>query len=383
MILAEARALCPDIVAIERDDKMTCLHIAAPYCKHPAHFFCVFYVPLTGGIVRRNDEPVAAPMPQPLVALADEGHEEAGQLSVPSPAAAGSFLEPAESSAVLVPEAPALEPPSAAEDGVRPRSPRLSFSAAKSWRTCPMLYNLRYIQRWTPLLEAPALVLSRLYDRGMQPIIQTGRWCLADLALTDTDRETLGTDGLAKLYASLDGFRDCAELKPADGVCQYPIRFRWCGENAIGYADYWSQPHKTIWEFKFLADIEVCPASYKMQMATYARALKAERIIYYPIRKPELRLKKGESSDDFQRRIITDIAKRPGHYYQPREYQPAELAVYLDDITPLEIRRAIENGKAEDFPRNWGACDMYTGCEFLPMCQSGGLVDEALYRRKA
>lgn len=379
MNLAEARQKCPDLVAVERGGKMTCVHIDAPYCRHAAHLFCVFYQPLTGGVARRIDEPAGGPETVPL--------SEAGStVDAASETPAGSSLltcPPAESPAVLLPEAPALEPPDerAPQDGDRARRPRLSVSAVQCFSTCRRKYKIFYLDRLRPRLDPQALVISRLFDRGLQPIIQTGNWSPAGLAMTAEDREIIGTDGEAKLFASLDGFRDHATLKPTNGVCQYPVTFQWCGEGAKGYLDYWDQS-RTVWEFKFTTEVEICPARYKLQMAIYARATGAQRIIYYPIRKPEQQRKKTETSDQFSQRIRDDIARRPGHYYQPREYQPSELWVYLDDLTPLQIRAALENGKLEDFPHNWSACDYFSGCEFQPICQSGGLVDDALFTRK-
>jgi len=85
MKLADAKAQCPDILMIEKAGRNTCAHLEKPYCRLPSRLFCVFYKPLTGGVARRIDEPVAAP----AASLTDGGNAAPLGSSV---AATGSSL---------------------------------------------------------------------------------------------------------------------------------------------------------------------------------------------------------------------------------------------------------------------------------------------------
>ena len=415
MKLADAKAQCQDILMIEKAGRNTCAHLEKPYCRLPSRLFCVFYKPLTGGVARRIDEPVAAP----AASLTDGGNAAPLGSSVaatgsslphdepPAPGSdiagtevpaaigigAGGSLRPAtapqglpetaEARELLAPEVPALEPPPLpARDG-EPRAFRPSITSVGTYSACPRRFRLRYIDRWRPKMDGPALVVSRLFDRGLNALHGSGSWSLADLAATPEEQECIGSIGLVTVAACLDGYRDHAPTKPPKiGGVQFRFQFPWGSyPEAFGIADFWDSETRTLWEYKFVRDADELSMRYRFQMAVYARALKAESIIYYPIRKPALKLGKAESADKFASRVAADIERRPGHYFCPRRYVPGDFASIDTDQALTHLEAALEDTRPEVWFQNWSACDGPMPCDFLPICQAGGLVDEALYSR--
>jgi hypothetical protein len=94
-----------------------------------------------------------------------------------------------------------------------------------------------------------------------------------------------------------------------------------------------------------------------------------ERVDYRVTLKPAIRLRKGETHDEYLVRIAAEYATRPEHYLIS---EPVTRST--DDYLRLEqelwrwaetVRDARRDGV---WPRNTGACMDFGGCQFLALC---------------
>jgi len=101
------------------------------------------------------------------------------------------------------------------------------------------------------------------------------------------------------------------------------------------------------------------------------------------LRKPALKLSKGESVEQYEARMIEAIAADPERYYQFREIHktPADLTETQIDV--YQAARLVGTSMREGWwPKNTGACrSLYGTCPFLDVCTGrANLDDETLFR---
>lgn len=109
-------------------------------------------------------------------------------------------------------------------------------------------------------------------------------------------------------------------------------------------------------------------------------------VLFDVLGKPKLRLKKGESEEAFEQRVLVDIAESPSKYYVRAtlvrlEHEHAAHIRDLKGIVHL-MQRAREMGP--DVPRSTEACFKFgKPCEYYPVCGEGSdIMDDRLFEPK-
>lgn len=121
------------------------------------------------------------------------------------------------------------------------------------------------------------------------------------------------------------------------------------------------------------------------QISYYILATGAQGVLYDVLRKPAIRICRGESVDEFQQRCTETIGADRERYYQFREIHKTS-----DDIREAAgdlWQQAQLLGLAQKqafFPRNSGACRSIWGmCPFLDVCTGRARIDDdSLFRTK-
>ena len=140
--------------------------------------------------------------------------------------------------------------------------------------------------------------------------------------------------------------------------------------------------------------------SFDKQVHGYALGLKeqgrkcASRCTYCIFRKPQKRLKRGQSVDSFVDEIKLDLIARPEFYYILHEWPfgAATLRQVKADIEAAAWRLSLFYQKLSEKelldPSNWdrqdGQCLYYGACEYLPLCShlQAWRVYERLYQQR-
>lgn len=111
-------------------------------------------------------------------------------------------------------------------------------------------------------------------------------------------------------------------------------------------------------------------------------------VLYNVIKKPAIRLKKGESHEAFAQRVYEEYTRnaKDKQYFVREEViigRP-QINQWRKEMSFVceEIWQAHQDAKAI-WPMNTGACiEKYGACKYFELCVSGGTVNPLLYRRK-
>ena len=133
-------------------------------------------------------------------------------------------------------------------------------------------------------------------------------------------------------------------------------------------------PGSTYWQRVELSDAQVS----LYLLAADRLGLGITEILYDVLRKPALRLKKGETPEAFEQRCLETIAETPEHYFQRKiltRLEP-ERAAHVRDVHGTVRLMQAAAFLGEDTPRNTGSCWNYgRPCEFYPVCGLGASID--------
>jgi hypothetical protein len=117
---------------------------------------------------------------------------------------------------------------------------------------------------------------------------------------------------------------------------------------------------------------------------TYGRRLQGKPVLpeccYCIFRKPQKRIKQGQTIDEFVREIELDLKERPNFYYIFHKFSLGRTTVSEvgHDIERLaSILKLLYNSMSEkelldfhNWPKQENKCHEYAGCEFLQLCKN-------------
>lgn len=264
----------------------------------------------------------------------------------------------------------------------------VSHSELRTFLTCPTLHRYRYLldrESTAPVPEA--------LSKGRQ----TDLACAA-LESGGVEPATWPNDpSIRALVQAWDSYwpRDQFE---AD---EHHVKFRFelePGIELIGEFDAIGtyQGKRVILERKSSSE-DISPGSPYWQKVELSDAqvslylLAAERlglgiteVLYDVLRKPALRLKKGETAEAFEQRCLETITENPEHYFQRKlvtRLEP-ERAAHVRDVHGTVRLMQVSAFLGDGTPRNTGSCwDYGRPCEFFPVCGTGASLDDPeLYR---
>jgi hypothetical protein len=114
-----------------------------------------------------------------------------------------------------------------------------------------------------------------------------------------------------------------------------------------------------------------------------ATGRKVESVRYRWTRKPQIRVRKDETNEEFCERIRNDYEERPDFYLHEEEPQFATtddlLRIEAELWTLAEMVRHSERQKL--YVRNTASCSDYGGCPYIPVC-SGDPDAMSLYHKR-
>lgn len=141
-------------------------------------------------------------------------------------------------------------------------------------------------------------------------------------------------------------------------------------------------PGSPYWQKVELSDAQVS----LYLLAAERLGLGITEVLYDVLRKPALRLKKGETPEAFEQRCLEAISEDPEHYFQRKiltRLEP-ERAAHVRDVHGTVRLMQVSAYLGDGTPRNTGSCwDYGRPCEFFPVCGTGASLDDPeLYRAR-
>jgi hypothetical protein len=266
---------------------------------------------------------------------------------------------------------------------------RLTNSRMKAYRMCPRYHSLSYIEGWRPRVTAPALSFGTAFHTGMEAYWRGEE--IPTAILTD-DYESAKVNALVAGYQARWEDEDRAKyaMLAVEKEFEVPLIHPVTGEehphwtlagkidlliaegDAIVLCD-----HKTSSEDISLGSTfwQRLPLDTQILIYLYgARHLGFEvsKILWDVAAKPRQRPKKGETPNQFQTRIMGEIAADPAKFYARAELFrfDHEIEAALLDAWDFADRMHADM-QAKWNPRNIDSCFKYgRPCSFFRFCLS-------------
>ena len=114
--------------------------------------------------------------------------------------------------------------------------------------------------------------------------------------------------------------------------------------------------------------------------ASQALGWKTSQVLWDVMRKPLLRQHVKETPEDFELRIVEDIAKRPGFYFQRQTIVrfDADHASYVKDVEGTVRLMQVVREMGPNAPKNPDACTTRWGslCRYFDVCEGAACIDD-------
>jgi len=275
----------------------------------------------------------------------------------------------------------------------------------------------RYYWRWILNLQTRATNLNFWYGgvlgAGFEAMLMGEDWQAEMLAehARRTVTQSIPEETRAEMdlqYRLIEVLLEGGQRRPEVAemrleVTQVPVRLRlehsgvlYCG-TADGKGRYRGKP--SMYEIKTAARVNAAyldALAFDPQLYSYAMtpAFKGITSCCYGIfMKPQKRVKRKQTIDEFVEEIRQDCVDRPNVYYQfhtvplGRSVMKANRAD-VENATEILQRRYDYLGDQLHAPDRWPKCPNkcfeYSGCEFLPLCKNAGSWEYylRLYRQR-
>lgn len=269
---------------------------------------------------------------------------------------------------------------------------KLTFSAISLYNKCPHAYKLRYIDKIVkpsdPNNENNALELGSLVHEGL-----ANHWLQHDLfEFIDIDENNLVDRKAKEIIKKYHEYfkEDCDKYAVESIEGQFENEFfkgqvdgviidKQTGERLL-------LEHKTA---SIVNDNYWYKLNLDLQIRLYAAAVGVNKVLYDVIKKPQLRIRKGETDEEFEERLKaskTGKIKRkeaePLEEFLKRYYDAIEFErriINIDNMNEakddaLQIVKDVENKR---FCRCRNNC-MFGGmtCEYFELCTGQKSIDE-------
>ena len=284
----------------------------------------------------------------------------------------------------------------------------ITYSSLSCFQQCRQKYKLRYLDGIVPIRKSNALEFGSAMHIALEKYwnyVKATQTFLADdsdIGPCDLqfDANKILTDKVeaAKLAGLLKGYideyynEDVRTWEVIDVEREFKVRV--CGNDIVGKADglvrnrhtgrYYILEHKTA---------SLVDASYVDQKAIdaqtmlYAACLQnvmgitISGAIHDILTKQKIRLKKGESEDDFCQRLMVDVSEENFNRIIV-DFADNELADFQRDLN----QQLDELYGCKHFYKCTGSCiGRYGACEYLPLCKSKCAPEDAdpnIYEKK-
>lgn len=231
-----------------------------------------------------------------------------------------------------------------------------SNTAIQTFKSCRRMYQLKYVYGMEPTVKPEALERGTNYHQKVEQLLATGTFD------RDLDKTTAMADAFAKHvlpHICAVAQEEWFEMPFADG------------EKIVGRIDARTADGALIEHKTTSGDIDEqywYNRQFNEQLMTYMLAYKTNRVIDTVCKVPTIRLKKGETEEEFIARCETWYDEDPEHRIAWREIViPQEQ---LDEWRAMLADTVGEMERCTTFYRNQNHCMRWGRmCEYAPICQ--------------
>ena len=253
---------------------------------------------------------------------------------------------------------------------------RFSHSRINCYKTCPKMFEYKYIKHLFPIDgDSTSLILGKAFHRGIElgDVNELEKELDNNNDFLDEGAETNKVIVLAMVEAFFNKFPHHNE---GDVKHEVEIKTSFGGNEFIMYADALvEEPDGFILrEYKTASridDIYVNKLEFNDQISRYCLAIqqqfgkKVKKIEYYVAKKPLLRQKNGETLEQFRERLVEKITEdEESIQYFELTRTKKQLDEELEDLV-YDIE-TINNTKR--YTKNLSACSCYGKCPYLNLC---------------
>jgi hypothetical protein len=200
----------------------------------------------------------------------------------------------------------------------------------------------------------------------------------------------------SKIFALIKAYHKLNIQVEPKGIAQLQFHYIKPTHHIKGYIDCLYPDHFLEDKLSGRPDFYAKKWNLSHQLSTYFLSNpKLDYAIVRVARVPSLRTGKGKNADEtpdgYTQRIYSDIIKRPSHYFlglnrikrtYGHRYYRNEFNLEEMEKEYIQVSKDIQRAAKEDaFYKNRNACHVPADCEYLPICDTGGVSDE-LYEYK-
>lgn len=246
---------------------------------------------------------------------------------------------------------------------------KVSVSKVKLFKACRRAYELRYIENLVPKVKADALVIGGNYHQKLEDLYNKG----------DFDVEPNKESAMALAYKKY--IYPQFEVAEAEKDFEFDLGG---GDMLVGRIDAIAKDGSIV-EHKTTGATNLEEYEYSLmwdeQLLAYMLVTNARNVYYTIIRKPNIRLKKDETEEEFFERMVA--------WYDEDTDQKIKLVVLTktdDEVWEYyqSLKAMLDEMKAGRIYRNTCHCDrMGMRCEYSGICLEKQLADEYVdYERR-
>ena len=270
----------------------------------------------------------------------------------------------------------------------------MSFSSCQNFDRCPLLYYYNKIMRIKLKNEYQNIALKK--GQFFAKIIESQKNVKKEAEKIFLDREIIHAKICNIVYVCMCEL----ELLPEGGVyestwikkLESDLDINLKGKLDVLYEDSFVELKYTM---KLEFYLNEWLAHKQLLWYFYLTPDEIEKAYMCPVRVPALRQGKEESTKGFLDRIKMDIMKRPSHYFPG--YKPDRKGVkwgrvfyrneFKGEFKDFErkmrwMREEIERCVVNDYwNQNTNGCLFPGPCDYLPICSTGGYINEEMYEK--
>jgi len=229
---------------------------------------------------------------------------------------------------------------------------KISISGLKLFKACRRAYELKYIEGLTPVVGAPALAAGSTYHEKLEELYKTG-----DVDVSDLSKES----AMALAYKKY--IYPVFEVQQVEQWFDAPIIGN---DKLIGRIDGLAKDGSIVEHKSTSAEITEeyeYNLQWDEQILAYMWATGSRKVWYTVCQKPTIRMKKGESEQDFFDRMVD--------WYDESKIKVLEIERTDDEIDDFErnLRKMVEELRTDNYYRNTAYCTCWgRRCEYSPIC---------------
>lgn len=238
---------------------------------------------------------------------------------------------------------------------------KLSSSLIKTYKRCRRLYELKYIEELYPVTKADALQDGTDYHSGIEKFYKEG--------IFEPDMENPKISAMVRAYIAYVGYAmpELKKVEYAEKWFNYKLTPK---HSVVGICDAIASDGLPVEHKTTSGEINedyVYNLNWDEQVPTYMLANNVTEMYYTVIRKPTIRQKQNETTEEYYERCFewyTEDTERKIKVFKVTR-SPQEIAEHRENLKIL----AREIDGCKHFYRNPCMCNLYgRRCEYASVC---------------